>query len=410
MAYGDGPKFGMISDNWIYDIGDAGSIGDRFRNKLSIDQTATIPWTHFIARIKAGHAKRKYLKMSRVAIKWMRRFQAQKIVLDAINDNANVYGDQIKSRSKLSAKKIQEMITKENLASTYNDSPYESDNITKYNKFIAFKTAISRGFWEKFYINRFKFKAFRKYNKKSKRDQVLIDVKHEIDYHRQLLHNHLFHNYNVAAVNCGKLKKEDGYEGLFPDKIDMDVAKKYGNTGNSIPNNTTATNSDTNTNEKADSKEDIKVIPTEVVNVNENKKGRTSTNIQTKPNNKVNKMAKNNNTTTTYAERINNHSSEREPQTYEEYEKMIEELASQGAPLVPEFTSEVETAEGVLGSEILEQISEYGAGSTTISSSKSKSRNSKVTSKETELLEMLGDYNSINHGNDDNNINKGKTR
>lgn len=51
-----------------------------------------------------------------------------------------------------------------------------------------------------------------------------------------------------------------------------------------------------------------------------------------------------------------------------EYNQAIEQLASEGAPSIPEFTNElaqtIETAEGTLGVDKIEEVAEYGAGGT----------------------------------------------
>lgn len=55
-----------------------------------------------------------------------------------------------------------------------------------------------------------------------------------------------------------------------------------------------------------------------------------------------------------------------------EYNQAIEALASEGAPSVPEFTTEIaqtiETAEGTIGADKLEEIAEAGAGGGTVTS------------------------------------------
>lgn len=213
------PGIGFLADQAIlYGSPDGEAINDLFRIPLKIEQTDKIPSSHLIARLKAHHLMKSNLKKTRIAIKYLRRFQAQKFVLDAIEKNSNTYGDSIKVGSKLSVGDIQKKITEDNTSSLVS---YESDNIFKYNKWIEFKTKVSRNIWEKFYIARFKLKAYRKYNKKSKRDLHLMDVNREIDVHKKKLRGHLFHNFNICAINWGKIKKEDNYKGIFPDSEDV---------------------------------------------------------------------------------------------------------------------------------------------------------------------------------------------
>ena len=255
MSRFDGPNLGMIPDSWIYDIGDAGPLGDRHRIKISIDKTAEIPSSHFIARFKSWRAMRKNMKMIRTTTKWLRRFQAQKIVLDEIDSNSKMYGDMIRANSSSNASDIQSKIDNDNYYPKDGTVPYESVLVQNFGLLGPLKQRINR-FNERRYINRFKAKAYLKYNKEIKRKDMLSKANHEIDYHKQLLHNHLFHNFNVSAINSGKIKKENNYYGILPDPADYEIVKKYidnnqtnnNNINQNNINNTNVTNNNTNQN------------------------------------------------------------------------------------------------------------------------------------------------------------------
>lgn len=237
------PGIGFLADQAIlYGSPDGEAVNDLFRSPLKIEQTDKIPASHFIARLKAHRLMKSNLKKTRIAIKYLRRFQAQKFILDAIEKNSNTYGDSIKVGSKLSVGDIQKKITEDNTSSLVS---YESDNIFKYSKWVEFKTKVSRNIWEKLYIARFRLKSYRKYNKKSKRDLHLMDVNREIDVHKKKLRGHLFHNFNISAINWGRIKKEDNYKGIFPDSEDVRYVSSIVNANNvtSVNNNIDTQNS-----------------------------------------------------------------------------------------------------------------------------------------------------------------------
>lgn len=231
---GISPGIGFLADEAIlYNSPDGESLYDKHRIGLNIENTDVITGLHFFAALKAGLDMRKNLRMTRTAIKYLRRYQAKKIVLEAIERNSSVYGDSIKMRSKLKVKNIQKRITEEN----YNAPvPYETDSINKYSKWVSIKNKVSRGFWEKLNIAWYKIHAYRKFNKKSKRDLAMVDINHQIAYHKKILQGHLFHNFNIKAINWGRISKENGYEGIFPDPRDYRYVRGMNAPTNNTPN------------------------------------------------------------------------------------------------------------------------------------------------------------------------------
>ena len=210
-------NLGMIPERWIQDIGDVGPRGKKDRNPLKIENVKEIPKSHPLARLDAYRDSNKFEELALQAILFLRRHQIEKIVLDDLEKKSETYGDLINASCDLSAEDIQKQVDDLNFSVNSGDSPIENDATKEDDKRKK----------ELGYIDRFKVKAYLLYNKREKRSEKLMRVNHDIDYHKELLHNHLFHNYNISSILCGRIKPEDGYKGLFPDPIDYKYVQLY---------------------------------------------------------------------------------------------------------------------------------------------------------------------------------------
>lgn len=219
-----GPPSGIAGARWddaaIYGLG-SGSASSK-RDPLSIKDTKEIPRYKFFTRIKMRLGFIAASSRVNNAVKYYRRAQIRKSILNALDENSKIYGDRVRVGTKLS---INDIIEKA-------DDAVETNGLKTETKGLFKGVRKSVGsFFEKFYAARYRLKAYLSYNKKDKRIDHSIEANDKINYYDKLLKQNLFHNYNILGVNLGKIKESDNYDGMLPDPVDIKEVNSNINNG-----------------------------------------------------------------------------------------------------------------------------------------------------------------------------------
>ena len=219
-----GPPSGIAGARWddaaIYGLG-SGSASSK-RDPLSIKDTKEIPRYKFFARIKMRLGFIAASSRVNNAVKYYRRAQIRKSILNALDENSKIYGDRVRVGTKLS---INDIIEKA-------DDAVETNGLKAETKGLFKGVRKSVGsFFEKFYAARYRLKAYLSYNKKDKRIDHSIEANDKINYYDKILKQNLFHNYNILGVNLGKIKESDNYDGMLPDPVDIKEVNSNINNG-----------------------------------------------------------------------------------------------------------------------------------------------------------------------------------
>ena len=222
---------GMMDEYNMYNLPNASGYGASGRDYVSLIKTKEIPKYRLITRLKL-RMKLAYTKsVIKSTTKWLRRYQAEEMILNDMEKKSVVFGDKLRIRSDLKAADIQEKVSEINKNVNETGVAIEAQLPAKFKTLAKVKKAIANKF-EKFYIFRLKFKASRKYSKKAKRIDQLSKTKKLIENHKKILQVNKYHNYNVYSVNLGKIKPENNYKGMLPDPIDVKEVKGLINSGN----------------------------------------------------------------------------------------------------------------------------------------------------------------------------------
>ena len=233
-----GNPFGTLANDIIYTgIAAHGASRDLKRNEVLIENARIMrPEDRSIA-VRNVHSSMKDILLS---IKYLRKFQAQKIVIDRMNMLARTYGNSIRVTCDTPPNEIQDQIDRLNMCLP---KKYESE-ITRsfdqnYDRTRKKEYKEIEGFIQEASI---KFRTF------EDRSKILHLYNSRIDEMKNLLHGHEFHNFNVNAIFAGYIIPERGYVGLLPDPVDAETINILVSQTNNMQNNNTNTNNMQNNN------------------------------------------------------------------------------------------------------------------------------------------------------------------